>query len=242
VGRGLVDHVAAGVIHEVRRPITLATAKSLPNFLRWTLTGRGPLASSVAEASAFVRTREELIAPDLELLMLPVMFVDEGLSEPPGHGLTIAAINIAPLSRGSIELDAADPQGPPVIDPGYLTDDNGDDMRVLLEGVRLAREIVSARDFAKYRGAEYLPGEAAVTAESITAHVRAKAQTLYHPASTCRMGSDEGAVVDRSLRVRGIGGLRVADASIMPTLVRGHPNAAVMMIAERAADLLRDAY
>jgi choline dehydrogenase len=239
VGRNLQDHLAAGIWVASRRPITLLVAESKPNVARWVLARRGMLTSNVAEAYAFVATRAELAAPDLELIFAPVMFVEGGLEPPPEHGITIGCIALQPRSRGVVELGSPDPLEAPVIQPNYLSDP--DDLRVLLHGVHLARLIAAAPPLATWLGDELPPGRDAHTDDEIAALIREKAHTLYHPVGTCRMGSDELAVVDPELRVRGVRGLRVVDASVMPAVIRGHTNAPTLMIAEKAADLIRGA-
>jgi choline dehydrogenase len=197
------------------------------------------LTSNVGEAVAFVRTREDLPAPDLELILAPVLFVGEGLVPPPQHGFTVGSIVLTPRSRGAVALRSPNPAAAPVIRPGYLSDPEGEDLRVLLHGVQLSRHLCAQPPLAAYAGEELEPGPAARDDGAVAAAARGKAHGLYHPAGTCRMGADRLSVVDRTLRVHGVDGLRVADASIMPALVRGHTNAASIMIGERAAELVR---
>lgn len=238
VGSHLLDHLANGLLVRTKGVETLASAESLRNLARWALLGRGPLTSNLGEAVAFVRSRPGLAAPDLELLLAPVLFEEEGLKPPSEHGLTLAVVALTPRSAGTVRLRSADPRDPPAIDPRYLTDPEGEDLATLLRGLRLARRVLAQEPLASFVAGEILPGEAARTDDALHAHVRALSQTLYHPAGTCRMGSDDGAVVDPQLRVRGVEGLRIADASIMPTLPRGHTNWPTVMIAERASELL----
>jgi choline dehydrogenase len=192
----------------------------------------------VAEAAALVRSRPGLGAPDLELLLAPVLFVDEGLTQPTEHGLTLGVILLHPESSGTVSLRSADPFDPPTIDPRYLTDAGGADVATLLHGLRLARRVLTKEPLASFVEEELAPGVEARTDEDLVAHVRALSQTLYHPVGTCRMGIDSLAVVDPLLRVRGLDGLRVVDASVMPSLPSGHTNWPTVMIAERAADLI----
>jgi choline dehydrogenase-like flavoprotein len=199
------------------------------------------LTSNVAEAVAFVRTRPELPAPDLELVFAPVLFVDEGLVPPPEHGITIGAVVLQPRSVGWVGVRSGNALDPPLIQPRYLSDPDGEDIRVLLHGVRLARRILATASLAPHVRAELLPGHDVEDDEELMALARAKAHTLYHPVGTCRMGTDDGAVVDPQLRVRGLEGLRVVDASVMPRIPRGHTNWPTVMIAEKAADLIRGA-
>ncbi|HUK94014.1 MAG TPA: GMC family oxidoreductase N-terminal domain-containing protein [Gaiellaceae bacterium] len=238
VGQNLQDHLAAGLLTGTTGVKTLAAAKSPLNLARYLLLRRGPLTSNVAEAVGLVRTQPQLEAPDLELLFAPVLFVDEGLTQSEEHGLTIAAIGLQPASVGRVELRSADPLEPPGIDPGYLSDPHGEDLHVLLHGTRLARRILASRALAPYVTEELTPGDAAQSDDELAGQVRARAQTLYHPVGTCRMGTDAGAVVDPELRVRGIDGLRVVDASVIPRVPRGHTNWPTVMIAEKAADLV----
>jgi choline dehydrogenase len=238
VGANLLDHLANGLLVRTRGAETLASAESLRNLARWALLGRGPLTSNLGEAVAFVRSRPGLALPDLELLLAPVLFEKEGLEPPSEHGLTLAVVLLVPRSRGTVLLRSADPREPPAIDPRYLTDPEGEDEATLLRGLRLARRVLAQEPLASFVDGEILPGDDARTDDELRAHLRALSQTLYHPAGTCRMGSDAGAVVDTRLRVRGIDGLRVADASVMPALPRGHTNWPTVMIAERASDFV----
>jgi choline dehydrogenase-like flavoprotein len=237
VGRNLRDHLANGIFCRTHDAMTLFTAESWRNLVRWLVRRRGPLCSNVGEAVAFVRTRPELAAPDLELLFAPVLFTDEGLSPPPEDGVTIAAVALQPGSVGEVSLRSADPNDPPLVDPRYLSDPG--DADVLVQGVRLARRIAAQEPLARHISEELAPGSAAVSDEDILAHVRALSQTLYHPVGTCRLGTDDAAVVDPLLRVRGVEGLRVVDASVMPRSPRGHTNWPTVMIAERAVELIR---
>ena len=238
VGANLSDHLANGLFVRTKGVETLASAESVPNLVRWALFGRGPLTSNIGEAVAFVRTLPELDAPDVELLLAPVLFQDEGLTKPTEHGLTLAVVLLRPRSRGTVLLRTADPHDPPAIDPRYLTDEGGEDAATLVRGLRLARRVLAEEPLASFVDGEIAPGEAVSSDEDLLAHIRALSQTLYHPAGTCRMGSDSTSVVDPELRVRGIEGLRVVDASVMPTLPRGHTNWPTVMIAERGAALI----
>ena len=237
VGRNLQDHLAAGLLVASSGARTLYSAESALNLARFLLFGRGPLTSNVAEAVGLVRTRPELAAPDLELLFAPVLFTDEGLTPPQEDGFTVAAIALQPESAGRVTLRSADPLEPPLIDPAYLS--SPEDLRVLVHGTRLAREIVAASPLSRYVREELAPGPDARSDDELAEQVRGRAQTLYHPVGTCRMGTDEAAVVDRELRVRGLEGLRVVDASVIPRIPRGHTNWPTVMVAEKAADLIR---
>jgi choline dehydrogenase len=237
VGANLQDHLATGVAFACPRAISLANAETLRGLLGYLLLRRGPLTSCIAEAGGFVRTRPELARPDLQFHFAPVYFIDHGFARPPGHGFTVGPTLLRPGARGRVSLRSADPLVPPAIQANYLAGER--DLATLVAGVRLARRLAHARAFDPFRGAEILPGAAAADDAAIAAHVRATAQTLYHPVGTCRMGADARAVVDARLRVHGVEGLRVVDASIMPTIVGGNTNAPTIMIAEKAADLIR---
>jgi choline dehydrogenase len=191
------------------------------------------LTSNVGEAAAFTRTRAELPAPDLELIFAPVLYVEEGLVPPPSHGFSIASVALQPRSRGSMTLRCPDPLEAPEIDPSYLQD--SEDIGVLVEGIKLARRIAGSRPLGRWFSGERAPGAHVRTDAQIAEWIRANAHTIYHPVGTCALGR----VVDAELRVRGVPGLRVADASVIPRLMRGHPHAATTMVAERAADLIR---
>ena len=156
-----------------------------------------------------------------------------------GNGLSLGATQLCPESRGRVTLRSADPTDDPVIDPNYLEADR--DLDVLVEGVRRGREILRAEPFDEVRGAEVWPGEDVHSDAEIAEHVRETSHTVYHPLGTCKMGDDEMTVVDDRLRVHGVDGLRVVDASVMPTLVGGNTNTPTMMIAEKAADMMREA-
>jgi choline dehydrogenase len=238
VGANLLDHLANGLLVRTTGVETLASAESLRNLARWALLGRGPLTSNLGEAVAFVRSQPGLALPDLELLLAPVLFEKEGLEPPSEHGLTLAVVLLVPRSRGTVLLRTADPLDPPAIDPRYLTDPEAEDEATLLRGLRLARRVLAQEPLASFVAGEILPGDDARTDDQLRAHLRALSQTLYHPAGTCRMGSDAAAVVDTRLRVRGVVGLRIADASVMPALPRGHTNWPTVMIAERASDFV----
>jgi len=236
VGQNLQDHLTSGVSYACRVPVSLASAETLANFARYLLLGRGPLTSNIGEALAFIRTRDGLAAPDIELIFAPVYFIEHGAGNPPGHGFTIGTILLRPESRGSITLHSKDAHDAPAIRPNYLTAPA--DLVTLIAGVRYARRLVAAEAFASYRGPEVLPGTNLAADDELAAFIRQRSDTLYHPVGTCRMGNDPMAVVDSELRVRGVSGLRVADASIMPTIIGGHTHAPAVMIGEKAAQMM----
>ncbi|MEV7010359.1 GMC family oxidoreductase N-terminal domain-containing protein [Streptosporangium sp. NPDC051022] len=235
VGANLQDHLASGVILHCPRPITLAGAESIGNLLRFLVGRSGMLTSNVGEAVAFVRSSPEEPAPDIELIFAPGPFIDHGLTPPPGHGLTIASILLRPESRGRISLKDREV----VIDPAYLTAEA--DVRRQVAGLRKAKELFATTALLPFAGPPMNPYWGAETDEELVRWIRERSETLYHPVGTCRMGEDADAVVDPELRVRGVEALRVADASVMPVINRGHTHAPTVMIAEKGAALITGA-
>ncbi|HVN50432.1 MAG TPA: GMC family oxidoreductase N-terminal domain-containing protein [Acidimicrobiales bacterium] len=237
VGADLQDHLTVPCIFTVGDHPSLLDAEKPAQLAKYLSRRKGMLTSNVGEAMAFVRTTEGLDAPDLQLIFAPVEYIDHGLAPPPSHGITIGGVLLQPASRGRITLDSADPFTAPVIDAGYLTD--RDDMAPLVAAIKLARQIVVQPALSGIVDGELWPGPGVLSDDDIEAFVRQRAFTLYHPVGTCRMGTDDHAVVDPELRVRGIEGLRVVDASVMPVIPRGNTNAPTIMVAERAADLVK---
>lgn len=236
VGENLIDHLQVPVNYFCRRPVTLAAAETLGQLLRYLVFKKGLLSSNVAEAGGFTRVDASLPMPDLQFHFGPTFFVDHGFDGPKEHGFGLHPTLIRPKSRGRITLRSASPSDAPLIDPGYLSDPA--DLELLVAGIRLGRRILAAAPFDEYRGDEHLPGPAADNDEALRGAVRRWAETIYHPVGTCRMGTDDRAVVDELLQVHGIEGLTVADASIMPTIPNGNTNAASIMIGEKASEIL----
>lgn len=222
------------MLYRTDAPISLHGADSLANLSRWVVGGRGPLTSNIAEVGGFLRTDPRLDAPDLQLHFAPAIFLDHGRDPSPGHGFTIGPTLLQPASAGRITLRTADPTAPPRIDPAYLSRDA--DARVLLDGLREALEIAAAPALRPFATRRFLPEQ--TDEAGLRAGMREHMETLYHPVGTCRMGVDDDAVVDPALRVRGVDGLRVVDASVMPMVPRGNTNAPTIMIAEKGADLV----
>lgn len=237
VGTDLSDHLVAGIAHATRRRVSLLSAQRPDAFVRYALGHRGPLTSPLAEAYGYLRSRPDLRLPDLELVFLPIAFLDEGLRTPRVHGVTLGAVLLKPQSRGRVRIASVDPETPPLIDPRYLSDAQGADAAVLAEGVRRCQQILATPPLARQLRAALQPagvsGEEAVTAALVES-----SQTLYHPTGTCALGTGELAVLDPDCRVRGTERLRVVDASAIPEIPRGHTHAATVLLAERAADLI----
>ena len=239
VGQNLQDHIFLAVAYECKKPVTLDQVETLGNFLKYLALKKGPLTSNVAESGGFLTITPNAPAPDLQFHFGPVYYLNHGFTRPEGHGFSIGPTLLRPKSRGRIALRSADPLAPPAIQPNYLSEDS--DICVLIEGIRVARRLAQTKSFAPYCGGEYCPGTDVQDECALAAYVRKSAETVYHPVGTCKMGNDPMAVVDDHLRVHGIHGLRVVDASIMPTIIGGNTNATTIMIAEKAADLIREA-
>ncbi|HJP99457.1 MAG TPA: choline dehydrogenase [Rhodanobacteraceae bacterium] len=246
VGKNLQDHPDVLVVHKATRRVGYSfgplfiwrAAKGLMDYLA---RRRGPFTSNLAEAGGFARTSAALDLPDVQYHFLPAIQENHGLTlrRSLGFGFSLHVCVLRPRSRGEIGLKSADPLADPRIQPNYLADPA--DLRTLVAGVRTARRILAARAFDPYRGRELSPGESINSDAAIADFVRQRCETLYHPVGTCKMGVDAMAVVDPELRVRGLHGLRVVDASIMPTLIGGNTNTPTTMIADKAADRIRQA-
>jgi choline dehydrogenase len=237
VGENLHDHPALPLIWHTRDATDLAELNTLLNFGRAKATGRGPLVSNVGEAGGFFRSRDGLPAPDLQVHVAPTGFWDNGMHEPTTRKVTVAPTLVSVHSRGRLRLRSADPHWHPEIDPAYY--DNPADLDAMVAGVQRLLEVARGGPFARHLAAPFMPASSRPTHDEVVEHVRACTQTLYHPVGTCAMGTGEQAVVDPELRVRGVEGLRVADASVMPVVPRGNTNAPTVMVGEKAADLLR---
>ncbi|GAB2661944.1 GMC family oxidoreductase [Nocardia goodfellowii] len=237
VGGNLQDHLSMPMFYHCPQPVTLASASTLANAARYQLLRRGPLASNLGEGVGFVRTRDDLSAPDCEIVWVPGAMIRHGFTPPAGHGITMLVQQLQPRSRGRITLTDNDIVVAPDIDPRYLSAES--DLDVLRAGVRLAERVVGAAALRPYIAGPMAPWPGAVGDAELTDMIRRHAETAYHPVGTCRMGADPDSVVDPELQVRGVDGLRVADASVIPTIPRGHTHAPAVMIAERAADFIR---
>ena len=239
VGANLQDHLDICTLQHCTKPVSYDRLNDAAIALRYLLHRDGPGTSNIAEGGGFVRSRHaEDSRPDLQFHFIPALLDDHGRRRPPGYGFTMHACMLRPKSRGTIRLKSANPVEKPAIHANYLSDAAGYDLRMLVEGVKLSREIFAAPPFAAYRGDEIFPGADVRSEADVVAFIRRKAETVYHPVGSCRMGADADAVVDPELRVRGIAALRVVDASVMPCLPGGNTNAPTIMIAEQAADFI----
>ena len=239
VGANLQDHLDICTLVRSTRPVTYDKTNDIAVALEFLLKRSGIGTSNIAEAGGFARSRYATDARcDLQFHFVPALLDQHGRHRLDGYGYTMHACALRPESRGAIRLKSADSAAHAAIEPNYLGDRDGYDLKMLIEGARLSREIFAQAPFAPYRGEEIFPGSAAKSDADLEAFIRHKAETIYHPVGTCRMGDDAEAVVDSELRVRGVEGLRVVDASVMPKLIGGNTNAPTIMIAERAGDLL----
>jgi choline dehydrogenase len=240
VGENLQDHLSAGPIYAAPGGGSLLGADAPSNLVRYFARHKGPLTSNVGEGGLFARTDPSLPVPDVQMHFVPATYMNEGLSEPTQHGMTLSACVLRPRSIGRIRLRGADPTWAPAIESDYL--DDPADVETLMAGWDLADEVFHQPALAGIKGDRLVPATSAVTREQIKDATLRQAQTLYHPVGTCAMGTHEDAVVDPvQLRVRGTEGLRVVDASVMPDLIGGNTNAPTIMIAEKAADAIRSA-
>ena len=241
VGANYHDHVAAGILMEMSNSesygISLRAApRGAWNLLEYALFRRGPFASNVFEANAFVRSAPDRDRPDLQIVFQPARRNPGTFPFPLGHGFALSVVHLYPRSRGRVSLASPDPHVPPAVDPNLLADP--EDLQPTLRGLELSRRIIAAPAFARYRAVEVQPGLAEQGDAALAGYVRRTAYTVHHPVGSCRMGTDAHAVVDPALRVHGVEGLRVVDASVFPRVVGGNTNAAVVMAAEKAADMI----
>ncbi len=238
VGRNLQDHPFVTLIWEVNGVDSLYKADSPRQLAEWLLRRSGKLTSTVAEVVAFTRTRGGLPAADIQFHMGAAFYEDHGAEEYDGHCVVIAPVLVSPKARGQVWLRSADPLAKPAIITNTLAE--REDVESLLAGMRLAREIAAQGPLREVISEELRPGAATVEREELEADLRRRLMLIYHPVGTARMSDTaEGAVVDSRLRVHGLHGLRVIDASVMPTIVGGNTNAPTIMIAEKGADLIR---
>ncbi|TAL65531.1 MAG: choline dehydrogenase [Legionella sp.] len=240
VGQNLQDHLEYYMQYECKKPITLHSVanplKKMSVGLQWFLTGRGLAASSHLEAGAFISTRHDIEHPDLQYHFLPSIVADHGRSFGDCHAFQVHVGTLRPESRGFLELTSKDPSQALKIHANYLQTDN--DLKDLVAGVAITREIFNQEAFKPYKGREIQPGLTCQTPKEMEEFIRAKADSAYHPCGTCKMGIDSLAVVNPKAQVYGIDQLRVVDASIMPSNLSGNLNASTIMMAERVSDLI----
>ncbi|HSW14885.1 MAG TPA: GMC family oxidoreductase N-terminal domain-containing protein [Solimonas sp.] len=244
VGQNLQDHLDAYVVMRAKTRLGMSfhpssLLRTIKALLQYLFGRRGPLTSNIAEAGGFARSHPAEPVPDLQFHFAPLVNVRHGLDLWPAfrwYGHTLMTCDLRPLSRGELRLASADPLAPPAIDPKHFEQER--DLDKLVTGLKKAREIFAQPAFAPHNLEEMEPGPAVRSDAEIREWIRGHAETLYHPVGTCKMGSDPMAVVDARLRVHGVTGLRVVDASIMPTLVGGNTNGPSTMIGERGARLV----
>ncbi|MCF6263070.1 MAG: choline dehydrogenase [Xanthomonadales bacterium] len=240
VGENLQDHLDICTLVESREKITYDHINELAAGIRYIFTRGGPASSNIAEAGGFLLSEHaEDNRPDIQSHFVPAQLDDHGRNILPGHGLTIHACQLNPKSRGNIQITSADPAAAPKIQANYLSHPH--DEKVILSCARLGMQLFATDVFKSIRGKAIYPEAGLESDAELMDFIRRKAESIYHPVGTCKMGTDPMAVVDPQLRVHGIDGLRVIDASIMPELVAGNTNAPTIMIAEKAADMITNA-
>jgi choline dehydrogenase-like flavoprotein len=240
VGKNFQDHMDVYLTAETA-PVSYNGEdrwdKAARHGIQYLLYKTGPVTACVAEAGAFVRSSPGVRSPDIQIHCLPAFVVDHGRLRIKGHGVTINTCNLRPKSIGSVTLRSADPLDEPAIDPAFLTDPH--DWTISMEAFERGREILAAPAFKDLIRKEVMPGADVKTPDGIRSYIKEWSKTDYHPVGSCKMGSDSMAVVDNQLRVHGLDGLRVIDASIMPTLISGNTSAPSIMIGEKGAAIIR---
>ena len=247
VGKNLQDHLGVSYFYKSKVPTLNDQLRPLMakiyQGLRYVLTRTGPLSLSVNQSGGFIRTREDLDKPNIQLYFSPVSYSLESpdrramMSPDPFSAMLLGISNCNTNSRGTVRIKNNNPFTHPIIEPNYLS--HNDDIRDLLEGVKVLRKLAKTNSFRSVIGDEFRPGPECQTDEQMIQHIKDTVWTVFHPSSTCRMGPNpKNDVVDNNLKVHGIKGLRVADASIFPHLVCGNINAATIMVGEKASDLI----
>jgi choline dehydrogenase len=237
VGAGLQDHPVVTPMWRSPDMRNIWEEATPENMALWQRERRGPMASNGGDGAAFARSRAGLPAPDLEFGCIAAPVVNQGLEPPTERRITILVAAIAPKSRGHIALRSANPQDKPLIDPGYLSHEA--DVDVLMAGLRQVREIMAHEPITRLAQGEDVPGEQVANDQQLRAWICSNAHSMFHVTSTCAMGGAETAVCDTELRVRGVAGLRVVDASVMPMIPHGPPLAGIIAVAERASDIVK---
>jgi choline dehydrogenase len=241
VGRNLQDHLQVRVIHRCVRPITTnddmkSPFRKMRMGLKFLLWRSGPLAIGINQAGAFVRTRNDVATPDIQFHFGALSADMPGAPLHDFSGFTSSVCQLRPQSRGAVMIKSSDPLEPPAMQPNYLSEEI--DRQTVIAGLKVARKIAASPALQRYIVDEYMPGRDAQSDEALLEFARNTGVTIFHPSGTCKMGSDTNAVVDARLRLHGLAGLRVVDCSIMPTLTSGNTHAPVVMIAEKAADMI----
>lgn len=241
VGRNLQDHLQVRLVFKTRERTLNDEVNSLIGKawvgMQYMLNRTGPLTLAASQVTIFTRSSPEADRPDIQFHMQPLSADKPGEGAHPFSAFTASVCQLRPFSRGHVEIQSADPLKYPLIHANYLSDER--DFPVVIGGIKVARRIAEAPSLKPHIISEFVPGAQFSSDEQLLEAARRYSQSIYHPAGTCKMGKDAMAVVDERLRVRGIDGLRVVDASIMPELVSGNTNAPTIMIAEKAADMIR---
>ena len=242
VGKNLQDHAAVGAVMATKSRIPWGYSwPKLPYFIahafKYLFSRSGWFSAQLIESGGFIKSRPELERPDIQLVFVPGHRATPPKTIEVGHGYSAFAVLLRPESRGTVSLASADAKDSPVIDPQFFTREP--DLDVLLWGLKECRRIIHGDVFNKYQPTETKPGPATQSDDDLKTYIRNVGGTIFHPAGTCKMGSDGEAVVDQRLRVHGLKGLRVADLSIVPTIVGGNTNAPAIMIGEKAADMIK---
>ena len=242
VGKNLQDHLDFVLAYKSKDTDNFgigltATVDLTKHIFKWRKDGNSMIATPFAEGAAFLKTEPSLDRPDIQLHFVISIVDDHARKLHLGHGFSCHVCTLRPHSRGEVFLASSDPMKAPGIDPQFLSDPR--DLETLIKGAKMTREILEAPAMKRFRHKELFNVKDGMTDQEWESHIRARADTVYHPVGTCKMGVDDMAVVDPELRVHGMEGLRVVDASVMPTLIGGNTNAPTIMIAERAADMIR---
>ncbi len=242
VGQNLQDHLITGVSMVANKKVTLDKMDKGTNLLKnmsnYLIRKQGPLTSNIAECGGFIYTKEGLEAPDLQYHFAPCLFLESGLVLPDEYGFGLAPTLIKPKSVGELTLASSNPEEMPLIDPKFFSDSENEDLQTMIRGFRIAEKILLSPPFKKHRKTYFLPEKSLQSDDEIADFIRETLEHIYHPVGTCKMGNDPQAVVNDRLQVHGIQNLRVIDASIMPTIVRGNTNAPTIMIAEKGAEMI----
>jgi choline dehydrogenase len=236
VGENLSDHPGAYAVWTTPEEVSLLRSLEPEALQEYEATQTGPFASNFAEAGGFARVTPGAPAPDIQFHVVPIQLIDEGMTDPEAHGMLVSPCLLTPHSRGNVRLASKDPTAKPIVHHSFYT--AGDDMQRMIAGMRLTLEICAQPALAPYC-AEPCIGASGDGDEALRDLIARTTYSVYHPVGTCRMGTDPQAVVDAELRVNGLEGLRVVDASVMPVVPRGNTNAPTIAVAERAADLIR---